>query len=149
MGFRIERHTVKFDNYKTAVTIATALWAQWLRHNAVFQHAGFRLADDHRRSLPRVAASCADGMHRGANGACAVILPLPKSDYCSACLGFAGRTHIDIPLVDAPAITEFRIQRDTVKFTNYTGAATITTALWASVAAPQRCLLTRWFLPSR
>ncbi|KAL3228745.1 hypothetical protein MRX96_023872 [Rhipicephalus microplus] len=88
MGFCIESDTVTFAQYKGAVTITTALWARWLRHNAVFKHAGFRLADDHRRSLPRVAASCADGMHRGANGACAIILPLPKSDYRSACLGF-------------------------------------------------------------
>ncbi|KAL3215468.1 hypothetical protein MRX96_033936 [Rhipicephalus microplus] len=86
MGFCIERGTVKFAHYKGAATITTALWARWLRHNAVFKHAGFRLADDHRRSLPRVAASCPDGMHRGANGASAMILPLPKSEYCSACL---------------------------------------------------------------
>ncbi|KAL3215455.1 hypothetical protein MRX96_033923 [Rhipicephalus microplus] len=70
-------------------------------------------------------------MLRGANGACANILPLPKSDYRSAYLGFAGGTHIDIPLVDAPAIMGFRIERDTVKFANYKGAETITTALLA------------------
>ncbi|KAL3228739.1 hypothetical protein MRX96_023867 [Rhipicephalus microplus] len=59
------------------------------------------------------------------------ILPLSKSDCRSACLGFAGGTHIDILLVDAPAIMGFRIGRDTVKFAHYKGAATITTALWA------------------
>ncbi|KAL3215478.1 hypothetical protein MRX96_033946 [Rhipicephalus microplus] len=69
-------------------------------------------------------------MNHGTNGACAIILPLPKSNYRSACLGFAGGTHIDIPLVDAPAIMGFRIERDTVKFANYKGAATITPALW-------------------
>ncbi|KAL3215567.1 hypothetical protein MRX96_034035 [Rhipicephalus microplus] len=88
-------------------------------------------------------------MHRGANGACAIILPLPKSDCHSACLGFAGGMHIDTLLLDAPAIMGFRIERDSVKFANYKGAATITTALTASVAAPQRCLLPRWFLPCR
>ncbi|KAL3215594.1 hypothetical protein MRX96_034062 [Rhipicephalus microplus] len=36
MGFRIERDTVKFANYKAAATITTALWDRWLRHNAVF-----------------------------------------------------------------------------------------------------------------
>ncbi|KAL3215544.1 hypothetical protein MRX96_034012 [Rhipicephalus microplus] len=36
MGFRIERDTVKFANYKGAETITTALWAPWLRRNAVF-----------------------------------------------------------------------------------------------------------------
>ncbi|KAL3215501.1 hypothetical protein MRX96_033969 [Rhipicephalus microplus] len=36
MVFRIERDTVKFANYKTAVTITTALWTWWLRHNALF-----------------------------------------------------------------------------------------------------------------
>ncbi|KAL3228703.1 hypothetical protein MRX96_023833 [Rhipicephalus microplus] len=34
-------------------------------------------------------------MHRGANRACAIILPLPKSDCRSPCLGFTGGTHID------------------------------------------------------
>ncbi|KAL3215493.1 hypothetical protein MRX96_033961 [Rhipicephalus microplus] len=68
-------------------------------------------------------------MHYRANGACAIILPLPKSDCRSACLGFTGGTHIDMLLVNAPAIMEFRIERDTVKFANYEGAATITTAL--------------------
>ncbi|KAL3228735.1 hypothetical protein MRX96_023864 [Rhipicephalus microplus] len=130
MGFCIERDTVKFANYKAAATITTALWARWLRHR-VFSHAGFRLADDHRRSLPRVAASCADGMPRGTNGACTIVLPLPKSYCCSACLGFAGGTHIDILLVDAQAIIGFRIKRDTVTFAHYKGAATITTTLWA------------------
>ncbi|KAL3228696.1 hypothetical protein MRX96_023826 [Rhipicephalus microplus] len=66
-------------------------------------------------------------MHRGANGACAIILPLRKSDCRSPCLGFAGGTHIDILVVDAPAIMGFRIERDTVKFANYKGAAAITT----------------------
>ncbi|KAL3215518.1 hypothetical protein MRX96_033986 [Rhipicephalus microplus] len=70
-------------------------------------------------------------MHRGANTACAIILPLPKSECRSACLGFAGGTHIDNLLVNAPAIMGFRIERDTVKFANYKGAVTITTALWA------------------
>ncbi|KAL3215541.1 hypothetical protein MRX96_034009 [Rhipicephalus microplus] len=69
-------------------------------------------------------------MHRGANRACAMILPLPKSDCRSACLGFAGGTHIDTLKLEAPAIMGFRIERDTVKFTNSKGAATITTALW-------------------
>ncbi|KAL3228757.1 hypothetical protein MRX96_023882 [Rhipicephalus microplus] len=69
-------------------------------------------------------------MNRCTNEACAIILILPKSNYRSACLGFAAGTHIDIPLVDAPAIMGFRIERDTVKFANYKGAATITTALW-------------------
>ncbi|KAL3228733.1 hypothetical protein MRX96_023862 [Rhipicephalus microplus] len=69
-------------------------------------------------------------MPRCTNGACTIVLPLPKSDCRSACLGFAGGTHIDILLVDAPAIMGFRIERDTVKFANYKGAATITTALW-------------------
>ncbi|KAL3215571.1 hypothetical protein MRX96_034039 [Rhipicephalus microplus] len=119
MGFRIERDSVKFANYKGAATITTALTARWLRHNAVFYHAGFCRADDHRRSLPRVAASCADGIHRGANGACAIILSLPKSDCRSACLGFAGGTHIDTLKLDAPAIMGFHIERDTVKFANY------------------------------
>ncbi|KAL3215548.1 hypothetical protein MRX96_034016 [Rhipicephalus microplus] len=36
MGFRIERDIVKFANYKEAATIMTALWDQWLHHNAVF-----------------------------------------------------------------------------------------------------------------
>ncbi|KAL3215572.1 hypothetical protein MRX96_034040 [Rhipicephalus microplus] len=36
MGFRIERDTVKFANYKAAATITTALWDRWLRHIAVF-----------------------------------------------------------------------------------------------------------------
>ncbi|KAL3215485.1 hypothetical protein MRX96_033953 [Rhipicephalus microplus] len=70
-------------------------------------------------------------MHRGANGACAIILPLPKSDCRSACLGFTGGTHIDILLVNAPAIMGFRIERDTVKFANNKGAETITTDLLA------------------
>ncbi|KAL3215473.1 hypothetical protein MRX96_033941 [Rhipicephalus microplus] len=70
-------------------------------------------------------------MLRGANGACANILPLPKSDYRSACLGFAGGTHIDILLADAPAIMGFHIEKDTVKFANYKGAVTIAAALWA------------------
>ncbi|KAL3228720.1 hypothetical protein MRX96_023849 [Rhipicephalus microplus] len=70
-------------------------------------------------------------MPRGTYGACTIVLPLPKSDCCFACLGFAGGTHIDILLVDAPAIMGFRIERHTVKFANYKGAATITTALWA------------------
>ncbi|KAL3215482.1 hypothetical protein MRX96_033950 [Rhipicephalus microplus] len=70
-------------------------------------------------------------MPRGTNGACTIVLPLPKSDCRSACPGFAGGTHIDIPLVDAPAIMGFRIERDTVKFANYKGAETITTALLA------------------
>ncbi|KAL3228734.1 hypothetical protein MRX96_023863 [Rhipicephalus microplus] len=70
-------------------------------------------------------------MHRGANGARTIVLPLPKSDCRSACLGFAGGTHIDILLVDAPAIMGFRVERDTVKFGNSKAAATITTALWA------------------
>ncbi|KAL3215477.1 hypothetical protein MRX96_033945 [Rhipicephalus microplus] len=52
-------------------------------------------------------------------GASAIILTLPKSDCRSAFLGFAGGTHVDIPLVDAPAIMGFRIARDTVKFANY------------------------------
>ncbi|KAL3228710.1 hypothetical protein MRX96_023840 [Rhipicephalus microplus] len=43
----------------------------------------------------------------------------PKSDCRSACLGFAGGMHIDILLVDAPAIMGFCIERDTVKFVNY------------------------------
>ncbi|KAL3215592.1 hypothetical protein MRX96_034060 [Rhipicephalus microplus] len=54
-------------------------------------------------------------MHRGANGACAIILPLPKSDCHSACLGFAGGMHIDTLLLDAPAIMGFRIERDSFK----------------------------------
>ncbi|KAL3215498.1 hypothetical protein MRX96_033966 [Rhipicephalus microplus] len=70
-------------------------------------------------------------MHHRANGAYAIILPLPKSDCRSACLGFTGGTHIDILLLNAPAIMGFRIERDTLKFANYKGAATITTALWA------------------
>ncbi|KAL3215492.1 hypothetical protein MRX96_033960 [Rhipicephalus microplus] len=57
--------------------------------------------------LPRVAASCADGMQRGANGACAIILPLRNPDCPSACLPFAGGTHIDTLLLDAPAIMGF------------------------------------------
>ncbi|KAL3228737.1 hypothetical protein MRX96_023866 [Rhipicephalus microplus] len=69
-------------------------------------------------------------MPRCTNGACTIVLPLPKSDCRSACLGFAGGTHIDILLVDAPGIMGFRIERDTVKFANYKGAATITIALW-------------------
>ncbi|KAL3215558.1 hypothetical protein MRX96_034026 [Rhipicephalus microplus] len=36
MGFRIERDTVKFANYKRAATITTTLWARCLRYNAVF-----------------------------------------------------------------------------------------------------------------
>ncbi|KAL3215573.1 hypothetical protein MRX96_034041 [Rhipicephalus microplus] len=131
MRFRIERDSVKFANYKGAATITTALTARWLRHNAVFYHAGFCRADDHRRSLPRVAASCADGIQRGANGACAIILSLPKSDCRSACLGFAGGTHIDTLKLDAPAIMGFHIERDTVKFANYKVAETITSALGA------------------
>ncbi|KAL3215534.1 hypothetical protein MRX96_034002 [Rhipicephalus microplus] len=70
-------------------------------------------------------------MHRGANRACAIILPLLKSECRFACLGFGGGTHIDILLVNAPAIMGFRIERDTVKFAKYKGAVTITTALWA------------------
>ncbi|KAL3215484.1 hypothetical protein MRX96_033952 [Rhipicephalus microplus] len=70
-------------------------------------------------------------MHRGASRACAIILPLPKSDCRSACLGFTGGTHIDILLVNAPAIMGFRIERDTVKFANNKGAETITTDLLA------------------
>ncbi|KAL3215520.1 hypothetical protein MRX96_033988 [Rhipicephalus microplus] len=70
-------------------------------------------------------------MHRGANEACIIILPLPKSDCRFACLGFAGGTHINTLKLHAPAIMGFRIERDTVKFANYKGAATITTALWA------------------
>ncbi|KAL3228766.1 hypothetical protein MRX96_023891 [Rhipicephalus microplus] len=70
-------------------------------------------------------------MNRGANGARTIILPLPKSDCHTACLGFVGGTHIDILLVDAPAIMGFCIERGTVKFAHYKGAATITTALWA------------------
>ncbi|KAL3215490.1 hypothetical protein MRX96_033958 [Rhipicephalus microplus] len=66
-------------------------------------------------------------------GACTTILPLPKSDCRSACLGFAGETHIDILLMNAQAIMGFRIERDTVKFANYKEAATITTALWAQL----------------
>ncbi|KAL3228742.1 hypothetical protein MRX96_023876 [Rhipicephalus microplus] len=69
-------------------------------------------------------------MHRGANEACAIIQPLPKSDCHSACLGFAGGTHIDTLLVDAPAIMGFRIERDTVKSATSKGAATIATAMW-------------------
>ncbi|KAL3228705.1 hypothetical protein MRX96_023835 [Rhipicephalus microplus] len=65
-------------------------------------------------TLPRVAASCSDGMHRGANGACAIILPFPKSDCRSPGLGFTGRTHIDTLRVEAPAIIGFRIERDTM-----------------------------------
>ncbi|KAL3215495.1 hypothetical protein MRX96_033963 [Rhipicephalus microplus] len=42
--------------------------------------------------------------------------------FPSACLGFAGKTHIDILLVNAQAIMGFRIERDTVKFANYKGA---------------------------
>ncbi|KAL3215524.1 hypothetical protein MRX96_033992 [Rhipicephalus microplus] len=45
-------------------------------------------------------------MHRGANRACAIILPLPKSDCRSTCLGFAGGTHIDTLKLDAPAIMD-------------------------------------------
>ncbi|KAL3228760.1 hypothetical protein MRX96_023885 [Rhipicephalus microplus] len=70
-------------------------------------------------------------MPRGANGARTIILPQPKSDCRSACLGFAGGTHHDILQVDAPAIMGFYIERDTVKFTNYKGAVTIAAALWA------------------
>ncbi|KAL3215538.1 hypothetical protein MRX96_034006 [Rhipicephalus microplus] len=70
-------------------------------------------------------------MHRGANRACAIILPLPKTDCRSAWLGFAGGTHIDILLVDPPAFMGFRIERHTVKFANYNTAVTIATALWA------------------
>ncbi|KAL3228701.1 hypothetical protein MRX96_023831 [Rhipicephalus microplus] len=70
-------------------------------------------------------------MHRGANGACAIILPLPKSDCRSPGLGFTGGTHIDTLRVEAPAIIGFRIERDTAKFDNYKGAETITTTLWA------------------
>ncbi|KAL3215459.1 hypothetical protein MRX96_033927 [Rhipicephalus microplus] len=130
MGFCIERGAVKFAHYKGAATITTALWARWLRHNAVFKHAGFRLADDYPRSLPRVAASCPDdGMPRCTNGACTIVLPLLKLDCRSTCLGFAGVTHIDILLADAPAIMGFHIERDTVKFANYKGAVTIAAAL--------------------
>ncbi|KAL3228756.1 hypothetical protein MRX96_023881 [Rhipicephalus microplus] len=71
------------------------------------------------------------GMHRGANGARTIILPLSKSDCRSACLGFAGRTHIDILLLDAPAIMAFRVERHTVKVANYKRAETIATAMWA------------------
>ncbi|KAL3215530.1 hypothetical protein MRX96_033998 [Rhipicephalus microplus] len=88
-------------------------------------------ADDHHHSLPRVPASCADGMHRGADGACTIILPLPKSDCRSACHGFTGGTHIDFLLLDAPAIMGFRIERHAVKFANYERAVTIATALGA------------------
>ncbi|KAL3215496.1 hypothetical protein MRX96_033964 [Rhipicephalus microplus] len=70
-------------------------------------------------------------MQRGANGACAIILPLPNPDCPSACLGFTGDPHIDILLLDAHAIMGFRIERHTVKFGNSKGAATIVTALWA------------------
>ncbi|KAL3215536.1 hypothetical protein MRX96_034004 [Rhipicephalus microplus] len=92
-------------------------------------------------------------MYRGDNGACIIILPLPKSDCRSTSLGFAGGTdidtlkmdasaimgfrvesaddHIGILLVNAPAIMGFRIERDTVKFANSKGAVTITTVLWA------------------
>ncbi|KAL3228776.1 hypothetical protein MRX96_023900 [Rhipicephalus microplus] len=128
MGFRIERDTVKFAHYKGAATITTAFLGSVAAPQRCFLT---RAAGDQRRSLPRFAASCADGMHRGANGACAIILTLPKSDCRSAFLGFAGETHMDIPLVDAPAIMGFRIERDTVKFANNKGAETITTALLA------------------
>ncbi|KAL3215533.1 hypothetical protein MRX96_034001 [Rhipicephalus microplus] len=74
-------------------------------------------------------ASCADGMHRGADGACTIILPLPKSDCRSACHGFTGGTHIDFLLLDAPAFMGFRIERHAVKFANYERAVTIATAL--------------------
>ncbi|KAL3215547.1 hypothetical protein MRX96_034015 [Rhipicephalus microplus] len=70
-------------------------------------------------------------MHRGDNGACIIILPLPKSDCRSTCLGFAGGTHIDILKLDALAIMGFRVERYTVKFANSKGAETIATALWA------------------
>ncbi|KAL3215535.1 hypothetical protein MRX96_034003 [Rhipicephalus microplus] len=70
-------------------------------------------------------------MHRGDNGACIIILPLPKSDCRSASLGFAGGTHIDTLKMDASAIMGFHVERYTVKFANYKGAETITTALWA------------------
>ncbi|KAL3215529.1 hypothetical protein MRX96_033997 [Rhipicephalus microplus] len=59
------------------------------------------------------------------------IFPLPKQDCRSACLGFAGGTYIDRLLVDVPAIMGFCIQRNTVKFANYKGAAPIVTGLWA------------------
>ncbi|KAL3215476.1 hypothetical protein MRX96_033944 [Rhipicephalus microplus] len=75
MGFRIERDTVKFAHYKGAATIPTAFLGSVAAPQRCFLT---RAAGDHRRSLPRFAASCADGMHRGANGACAIILPLPK-----------------------------------------------------------------------
>ncbi|KAL3215499.1 hypothetical protein MRX96_033967 [Rhipicephalus microplus] len=35
----------------------------------------------------------------------------PNQDCRSACLGFAGGTHIDILVVDAPAIMGFRIEK--------------------------------------
>ncbi|KAL3215537.1 hypothetical protein MRX96_034005 [Rhipicephalus microplus] len=131
MGFRIERHTVKFANYKNSsdhrdrfVGLVAAPQCCLLTH-------WFFSADYHHRSLPRVAAFCADSMHCGANRACAIILPLLKSECRSACLCFAGGTHIDILLVNAPAIMGFRIERDTVKFANSKGAVTITTVLWA------------------
>ncbi|KAL3215531.1 hypothetical protein MRX96_033999 [Rhipicephalus microplus] len=40
----------------------------------------------------------------------------PKQIAILLWLGFAGGTHIDILLVDAPAIMGFRIERHTVKF---------------------------------
>ncbi|KAL3215516.1 hypothetical protein MRX96_033984 [Rhipicephalus microplus] len=70
-------------------------------------------------------------MHRGANEACTTILPLPKADCRSTWHGFAGGTHINILLVDAPAIMGFRIEIDNVEFANYKGAGMIVTALWA------------------
>ncbi|KAL3215489.1 hypothetical protein MRX96_033957 [Rhipicephalus microplus] len=131
MGFRIGRDTVKFANCKGAETITTDLLASVAAPQRCFLTRWLPCADDHHRSLPRVAASCPDGMHHRANGACAITLPLPKSDCRSACLGFTGRTHIDILLLHAPAIMGFRIERDTVKFASYKGAATITTTFWA------------------
>ncbi|KAL3215528.1 hypothetical protein MRX96_033996 [Rhipicephalus microplus] len=146
MGFRIETHTVKFAKLKNSSDHRDSFVGLVAAPQRCLLTRLFPSADDHHHSLPRVPASCAyDGRHRGANGACAIILPLPKSEYRSACFGFAGGTHIDTLKLDARAIMGFRIERDTVKFAKYKGAETITTALWASVAAPQRCLLTRWF----
>ncbi|KAL3215509.1 hypothetical protein MRX96_033977 [Rhipicephalus microplus] len=92
-------------------TVKTALW------------------NSHRAHI--AGAMCDRRIACRANGACAIILPLPKSDCRSAFLGFAGGTHIDILILNAPAIMGFRIERDTVKFANYKGAETITTDLLA------------------
>ncbi|KAL3215469.1 hypothetical protein MRX96_033937 [Rhipicephalus microplus] len=64
MGFHIERDTVKFANYKGAVTIAAALWARWLRKTMSSNKLVFTV-------------------HMTTAALCHVLLPLVQTTICT------------------------------------------------------------------